>query len=107
MATYSTGITATWGSTTFTEITDLTWTYGGENVIRASGPALFNYSHGSVSMVALGTTPTISSVGDRQTLTISGGGVGLTIKAVLKSVGAAAEVNGVARYPIEFDIFED
>lgn len=107
MATYSTGITASWGSVTFSEVTDISWTYGGENIIRASGPALFALSHGSVSMVALGTTPTISNVGDRQTLTIGGGGVGLTIKAVLKSVGAAAEVNGVTRYPIEFDIFED
>ena len=105
MATYSTGISATWGSTTFGEITDLAWTYGGENILRGAG--LFNYSHGSVSIVALGATPTIANIGTRATLTITGGNVGLTIKAVLKSVGAAAEVNGVTRTAVEFDIFED
>jgi len=105
VATYSNGIAATWGTVTFSEIVDLSWTYGGENVLRGAG--LFNFSHGSVSMVALGTTPTIANIGQRQTLTITGGGVGLTIKALCKSIGAAAEVNGVARYTVEFDIFED
>ena len=105
MATYSTGISATWGSVTFTEIVGLSWNYGGENILRGSG--LFNFSHGSVSVVALGATPTIASIGTRNTLTITGGGVGLTIKAVLKSVSVAAELNGVSRGTVEFDIFED
>lgn len=105
MATYSTGISATWGSVTFGEITDLSWTYGGENIIRGGG--LFNFSHGSVSVVALGATPTIGSIGTRDTLTITGGNVGLTIKAVCTSVSVAAELNGVTRTSVEFDIFED
>jgi hypothetical protein len=105
VATYSTGIAATWGSVAFTEVVDLSWTYGGENVLRGAG--LFNFSHGSVSMVTLGATPTIANIGQRNTLTITGGGVGLTIKALLKSVGASAEVNGVTRTAVEFDIFED
>lgn len=105
MATYSTGISATWGSVTFTEITGLSWTYGGENVLRGAG--LFNFSHGSVSLVALGTTPTIANIGQRNTLTITGGGVGLTIKAVCKSVSVAPELNNVTRTTVEFDIFED
>ena len=105
MATYSTGISATWNSVTFTEIVGLSWSYGGENIIRGGG--LFNFSHGSVSIQALGTTPTIGSIGTRATLTITGGNVGLTIKAVCKSVSVAAELNGVTRTSVEFDIFED
>lgn len=106
MATYSAGISATWNDITFAEIVGLSWSYGGQNTLRAA-TGLFNLSHGSVSIEALGTTPTISSVGARGNLTITGGGVGLTIKAVLKSVGVAAELNGVTRTSVEFDIFED
>lgn len=106
MATYSTGISASWNSVTFTEITGLSWTYGGDNTIR-SATGFFALSHGSVSFEALGATPTIANIGQRGNLSITGGGVGLTIKAVLKSVSAAAEVNGVARYTADFTIFED
>jgi len=106
VATYSTGISASWNSVTFTEITGLSWTYGGENNIR-SATGLFAFSHGSVSFQALGTTPTIASVGTRGNLVITGGGIGLTIKAVLESINVVAEVNGVTRTSVEFDIFED
>lgn len=102
MATYAVGISATWGSVTFTEVTDLAWTFGGTNVSRGSG--FFATTRGSASLTALGTTPTVSDVGALQTLTISGGGVALTVPALLKQVGAVAELNGVARYSIEFDI---
>lgn len=106
MATYSTGISATWNSVTFTEITGLSWTYGGDNTTRNTG-GFFALSHGSVSFQALGTTPTITSIGQRGNLSITGGAIGLTIKAVLKSISVAAEVNGVTRTAVEFDIFED
>lgn len=106
MATYSTGISATWNSITFAEIVGLSWSYGGQNTLRAA-TGLFGLSHGSVSIEALGTTPTISSIGTRGNLSITGGGVGLTIKAVCRSIGVAAELNGVTRTSVEFDIFED
>lgn len=104
MATYAVGISATWGSVTFTEVTDLAWTFGGTNVSRGGSGSFFAATKGSVSITALGTTPTADDVGDRKTLTITGGGVALTRYAVLKQVGAVAELNGVARYSIEFDI---
>jgi len=106
VATYSTGISATWNSVTFTEIVGLSWNYGGENNLR-SALGLFNFSHGSVSIEARGTTPTNGSIGTRGQLAITGGNVGLTIKAVFKSVSVAAELNGVTRTSVEFDIFED
>ncbi len=104
MATYSTGISATWGSVTFTEISGLSWTYGGENVGRSAN---FNPNPGSVSVTAFGTVPSISLVGNRDTITITGGGMNLTQKAVLDSVSAAAEVNGVARYTAEFTLLDN
>ena len=104
MATYSTGISATWGSVTLTEIAGLSWTYGGENVGRSAN---FNPNPGSVSVAAFGTVPSISLVGNRDTITITGGGMNLTQKAVLDSVSAAAEVNGVARYTAEFTLLDN
>ena len=84
MATYSTGISATWGSVTFTEIAGLSWTYGGENVGRSAN---FTPNPGSV--------------------TVAGGGMNLTQAAVLESVSAAAEVNGVTRYTAEFTLLDN
>lgn len=104
MATYSTGISATWGSVTLTEITGLSWTYGGENVGRSAN---FNPNPGSVSVSAFGTVPSISLVGNRNTLAVAGGGMNLTQKAVLQSVSAAAEVNGVTRYTVEFTLLDN
>lgn len=102
MATYSQGISATWNAITFSEITDLSWNYGGTNVSRGSG--FYANTLGSVSVTALGVTPTKDDVGTRASLAITGGGVALTVNAVLKQVGAAAELNGVSRFNFEFDI---
>lgn len=104
MATYSTGISATWGTVTLTEITGLAWTYGGENVGRSAN---FNPQPGSVSVTAFGTVPGIGVVGNRETLTITGGGMNLTQNAALASVSAAAELNGVTRYSVEFTLLDN
>jgi hypothetical protein len=104
VATYSTGISAGWGLVTFTEIVGLSWTYGGENVGRSAN---FNPNPGSVSVSALGTVPSIALVGSRNTLTVAGGGMNLTQAAVLESVSAAAEVNGVTRYTVEFTLLDN
>lgn len=104
MATYSTGISATWGTVTFTEVTDLAWTFGGTNVSRGGAGDFFAPTMGNVTITALGTVPTADDVGDRATLTITGGGVALTRTAVFKQVSAAAELNGVSRFTAEFDI---
>lgn len=104
MATYSTGIGVTWGSVTFTEVTGLSWTYGGENIGRSAN---FNPQPGSVSVTALGTVPGIGVVGSRNTLAVTGGGMNLTQTAVLESVSAAAELNGVTRYTVEFTLLDN
>jgi hypothetical protein len=104
VATYSTSIGVSWGGVTFSEITGLAWTYGGENVGRSAN---FSPQPGSVSVTAFGTVPNISLVGNRGTLAITGGGMNLTQKAVLASVNAVAELNGVTRYSVEFTLLDN
>lgn len=102
MPTTSTGIAVSWGSFgTITEVTALSWSYGGNNVGRS---APYNPQPGSVSMTAMGSAPAISFVGSTGVLTITGGGMNLTHAAELASAGAVAEVNGVTRYQIEFTL---
>lgn len=105
MATYSTGISVAWGAyTALGQVVALAWTYGGENVGRSAN---FSPTPGSVSVTALGTMPGVSVVGDRGTITITGGGMNLTQTAVLSSVSAAAEVNGLTRYTAEFTLLDN
>ena len=105
MATYSTNILVAWGSyTSIGQVTNLQWTYGGEDVGRS---ASFNPQPGSVSLVAYGNVPTIGDVGSRNTLTITGGGMDLTQEAALASVSAVAELNGVTRYTVEFTLLDN
>ena len=104
MAINSTGIGVSWGGVTFSEVTGLSWTYGGENVGRSAN---FSPQPGSVSVTALGAVPSISVVGNRGTLTITGGGMDLTQAAALASVSAVAELNGVTRYSVEFTLLDN
>lgn len=104
MAGYSNNIAVAWAGVTFSEVTGLSWTYGGENIGRSAN---FNPNPGSVSVTALGTVPGIGVVGNRGTITITGGGMNLTQTAVLDSVSAAAELNGVTRYTVAFTLLDN
>lgn len=105
MATYSTGITATFGSTTFAEVTDLAWTYGG--ALPKGRSVVWTDEAGSVTLTCLGATGiTTASYGLRNDLTISGGGANLTCKAVYIGLGVAPELNGVTRYTVTFKILD-
>jgi hypothetical protein len=101
VATYSTGITATFGATTFAEVTDLSWQYGG-------GPAKGRASAwtdevGSLTLTCLGGAGAVTSnYGVRDTLTVSGGGASLTTPAVYEGLTVAPELNGVTRYTVTF-----
>jgi hypothetical protein len=105
VATYSTGITATFGSTTFTEVTDLSWTYGG--ALPKGRSVAWTDDVGSVSLTCLGTAGiTTASYGVRNDLTITGGGANLTSKAVYEGLSVAPELNGVTRYTVTFKILD-
>lgn len=105
MATYSTGITATFGSTTFAEVTDLAWTYGGS--LPKGRASTWTDDVGSVSLTCLGAAgASTSNYGLRNDLTISGGGSNLTCKAVYTGLSVAPELNGVTRYTVTFKILD-
>lgn len=101
MATYSTGITASWGSTTFAELTDLSWTYGGS--LQKGRGNNWTDDAGECTLTCLSSTGTsTANYGTRATLTLSGGGVTLTHDAIYTGVSVAAELNGVTRYTVTF-----
>jgi hypothetical protein len=102
VATYSTGITVTWNSVTFTEVNALSWQYGGTRQDRGAGTAEgWTPEPGSVTFTFLGSTgATTSNFGKRGQLTITGGGVAYSGFATFESLGVQAELNGITRYTI-------
>lgn len=103
MASYSTGIVFTFGSSTATEVVGLSWTWGGG--LPKGRSVVWTDDAGSVTIETLSATST-GLYGTRGTLTISGGGMGLTCTACCTSVSAAAELNGVTRYATTFTIIQ-
>lgn len=105
MATYSTGITATWGGTPFAEIVGLQWSYGGGSPKGRS--AVWSDELGSVSIECLGSAnASTSEYGQRKQLVISGGGQSLTTYALYESVSVASELNGVTRFSVTLKILD-
>jgi hypothetical protein len=105
VATYSTGIVATWGGTPFVEVVDLSWTYGG-------GPSkgrsvVWTDDAGSVSITCLGSANTSTGeYGLRKTLALSGGGQSLTLNAVWESLSVSPELNGVTKFTVTFRLLD-
>lgn len=105
MATYSTGISATWGGTAFVEVTDLNWSYGGGPPKGRS--VVWTDELGSVSITCLGSANTSTAeYGLRKALAISGGGQSLSVNAVWESLTVAPELNGVTRFTVTFKILD-
>lgn len=105
MATYSTGITASWNGTPFTEVQQLSWSYGGARQGRDSN---WSAEQGSVSLTCLGTANTATSNrGDRYQLVITGGGADISSYAVWETVSVAPELNGVTRYTVTFRLLDN
>lgn len=106
MATFSTGITATWGSTPFTEVVDLSWSYGGG--LPKGRNVIWTDELGTVSITCLGSANTSTSeYGQRKQITIAGGGATLTHYAVWEGLSVAPELNGVTKYTITFRLVDN
>ncbi len=103
MASYSTGITVTFDGAAATEVTGLSWTWGGG--LPKGRSVVWTDDAGSVSVQTIGVVST-APYGTLGTLTITGGGMNLTCTACCTSVSAAAELNGVTRYTVEFQIIQ-
>jgi hypothetical protein len=105
VASYSQGVSISWGGTPFQEVTGLTWNYGGESRGRS---VPWTPTAGSVSVECLGANNTATSnFGLRKQLTISGGGQSLTNYAVWESVSVASELNGVTRYTVTLKLLDN
>jgi len=104
MATYSTGLVVTFDGTTFAEVSDLSWDYGGGPATgRATGTPVFKDSPGSLTLTAYGDTGmTVSTYGKFGSLSVAGGGATLTTDAVCEGVGVQYSLNGVTRYKMTF-----
>ena len=105
MATYSTGIAATWGGTAFVEVVDLSWNWGGSPAKGRS--VVWTNEIGTVSLTCLGSANTSTSeYGIRKQLVLSGGGQSLTTYAVWEGIDVTTELNGVTRFTITFRILD-
>ena len=102
MATYSTGITAKFGTSDFAQVFDLSVPlYGAMRKDRSPNPFSAGWSDevGTVSLSSYSSANmTTANYGVRDILTITGGGVSLTSPAVCIGVSATPELNGVTRY---------
>lgn len=101
MATTSQGITFSFAGSSATEIRGLSWSVGGG--YSTGRNAAYLPEAGSVSLQTLGGIST-SIWGTLGTLTISGGGMSLSVDAVCTEVTASATLNGVTVYTAEFTI---
>ena len=103
MATYSAGVTAAWNGTNFGEVTELSVTHGGAMPLaRAS---TWTLDVGTIEIKCL-TTANISTAnyGKRSLLTITGGGLAYSGKAVLEKFTLAGVVNDVSRYAVTLKV---
>lgn len=105
MATYSTGITATWNGVPFTEVQELAWNSGGSMTSRS---VRWSADQGQVTITTLGTANVSrTNFGIRALLSISGGGADLSSYAVWQSVSVTPERNGVTRYAVTLKLVDD
>jgi len=105
VATDSTGVSVTWGGIAFSEVSDVSYTYGGGSPKGRS--VIWTDDAGTVSISCYGATNLATSeYGLRKQLVISGGGSSLTVNAILESIGVNHAVNDVTRFSVSFKILD-
>lgn len=105
MATYSTNVSASWGGSAFSEIYDLSYTYG--SGLPRGRDSEWTDDLGSVTLSCFGTANiSTSEYGKRKQLSISGGGASLTTYAVLDSLAVQYGLNDVTRFTVTFKILD-
>jgi hypothetical protein len=103
VATYSTGISATWGAVTFQEMQSLSWNYGGAGSKGRAVPWSDEVGNLTIQCLSMSGVA-VTHVGSTATLTITGGGCNLTVPALYESVSTDAELNGVTKYSISLKV---
>lgn len=105
MATFSTGLSVTWGGVAFVEVTAAAPSYAG-------GPSrgrsiVWTDDAGSCTVECYGSTNvSTAEYGLRKQLVISGGGVYLTHQALYLGFTQTPELNGVTRYSVSFKLLD-
>ena len=100
MAVYAAGVTVTWNSVAFTEVTDFKVTLGGNLPISREAPAgsAFALDLGTIEIACLGTANcSVANYGKRATFQVSGPGVVFTHKAIFERLVVEKKVNDVQR----------
>jgi hypothetical protein len=102
VATYSTGVTASFRGIAFTEITSVSVNYGGSTTGRSGA---WTADYGSVSIECLGASGVTTSLfGFRGAVSVSGGGMALTHSAIYEGFSMSPELNGVTRYTVNLKL---
>jgi hypothetical protein len=108
MADQCAGVTATWNSTAFGEVTDIKVAVGGGLPLARGSTAAsmaWAFDAGTIEIACLQTANiAMTQFGKKATLGISGGGLTFTTKAICQSLQLAGKVNDVARYAATFKI---
>lgn len=103
MATYCAGVTATWDSVSFGEVTRIDVTHGGE--LPQGRASNWTVDAGTIEISSFSTAQlTSAQYGKKATLAITGGGLTLTTKAICQTLRATGTVNDVTRYVGTFRI---
>jgi hypothetical protein len=103
MATYATGVTVTFDSTNFGEVVDLQVNAGGKFPLARG--STWTFDGGTIDVSCLGAANvSMANYGKKAALTIAGGGLAFSAKAVCERVQLRGTVNDIARYAVLFKI---
>lgn len=103
MAINCAGVTVTWNSIGFGEVTKIDVTRGGA-LPQARG-STWTLDAGTIEITSLSTAQlTQAQYGTKATLAITGGGLTMTTKAICQTIRMTGTVNDVARYVGTFRI---
>lgn len=103
MASYASGVTATWNSVDFGEVTELKVTHGG--ALPLARASTWTLDVGTIDISCLSTANiSTANYGKRGSVTIAGGGLAYSGTAVLEKFTLTGVVNDVARYAVTLRI---
>ena len=99
MATYASGVTATWNGVAFSEVSELRVTHGG--ALPLARASTWTLDLGTIEMSSFATANvSTANYGVRSLVTIAGGGFAYRATAVLERLTFQGVVNDVTRYGV-------
>lgn len=103
MATECAGVTASWNSTNFGEVVEIKVNAGGSMPLARASTWVFDAGTIDISCLS-NANVSLAQYGKKSTLTIAGGGLSFSTKAVCERVQLSGKVNDIARYAVTFKI---